>query len=431
MLRKSSLYMMLLICVATSPLAFGNAAIEEIRQLSHQNRVEEAFAKAHEMSSRHAGNPDFDFLYGLLARKAGHPEIAVLALERVILRNPRDATSIYERGLALIDTKDLISARKSFERVIEIDTNSTLSSNSLQLLNVIDRTQGERENTNEMWLDSRLDVGFTSNANAGSADSGEFLIQGPEVKDGFVNLAGAFLIERYYTKHAALFLSLLTDNRKNFRSFDWDSNLFGARLGGEFAMSQFEVRAPLDCEVLLQDYQFARLIATFSVDASYNWNQENQDNHTTLSLRAQTKYYVDKENNHFALPVVLSHEYKNPRLGLQANGEIGYARALVYANNPGPFVNSYLDMGASLSWEFVDKHFVLPSIRFKAWEFPLSSTPGAARHDQSVEARLGYEWRFARDWSVLPIFIYTHNTSSESAQSYTNYQAQLGLRVQL
>jgi len=419
---------MLLLSIATSPLAFGDATIDEIRQLSHENKVAEAFAKATEVSSTLAGNPNFDFLYGTLARRVGHPEVAVLALERVILRNPRDALSVYERGLALLETKDLISARKSFERVIEIDTNTTLNSNAVQLLDTIDRGQTEKETNSETWLDSRFDIGFNSNVNTGSADTGEFFTQGPEVKDGFVNLSGAFLFEKYFSQNSALFVSFVTDNRKNFRSFDWDSNLFAGRIGGEFAIGDFEVRIPFDCEVLLNAYEFARIIATLSIDAAYNWNKFN---HTSLSTRIQPKFYPVEDNNHFSLPVVLSHEYKNVRQGLQVNAEIGYARGFAYTNNPGPFVNSYLDTGVLLSWEFADTHFLLPSVRFKSWEFPVSSNVGEVRRDQSVETRLGYEWRFARDWSLLPMFIYTYNTSTDADQSYSSYQAQLGLRVQL
>lgn len=419
--RTYFLCMMLLLSMPSGATPSGSAAFGSAAD-------EEAFAKAQERSSTDAGNPDFDFLYGTLARKVGRPEIAVLPLERVVLRNPNDVIATYELGLALLETKDLISARKTFERVLEIATDSTLKTNAIQLLDLIDRRQNAKKSATEVWLDSIVDVGFNSNVNTGSTDTGEFLTQGPVVEDGFVNLAGSFLFQRYYSKKAALFASLSTDNRKNLQSLDWDSNVFGARMGGEFALGQFEWRIPVDFEVLLFDYTFARFIATVSLDTSYNWNDFNQ---TSLSVRAQPKFYQSGVNNHFSLPVVLSHQYKNESRGFQIDAAIGYARGFAYIDNPGPFVNSYLDAGVALSWGFADSHFLLGSVKFKSWEFPLTSNPSGPRRDQSFAAKLGYEWKFTRNWSLLPMFLYTYNTSTDAGQSYSSYQAQLGLRYQL
>src|SRR5688572_416367 len=92
--------------------------IGELETLLKAEDYEEALSAAEEMSFQQSGKPDFDFLYGVSARKAGHPEVAVFALERVILQNPKDVFAIYERALALLEINDLRGAKFSLEKVL-------------------------------------------------------------------------------------------------------------------------------------------------------------------------------------------------------------------------------------------------------------------------------------------------------------------------
>jgi tetratricopeptide (TPR) repeat protein len=417
-----------LLTIAISLPAWSNSAIDNLRQLLAQEHFTEAFAFAQKTSKENAGNPDFDFLYAKAARKTGHAEISIFALERVIAKNPTDADSIYERGLALLETKDFLSARKAFRRVVELGGSGVLADNALKLLQLTDKSQMTKEKSHEIFVDSRFDAGFSSNVNAGTNNAAEFLFQGPAVKDGFTNLSAAILFEKYISKHDAVFVSFAIDNRKNFRSPYWDYNIFGGRIGAEFSIGRVALRFPIDTEFLLVDYKLLRIMATFAVDATYKWDDLNT---TSFSVKARPKVYQASSDNHIALPLVLHHEYKNSDSSMSLNAELSYSRGFAYTGTPGPFVNSHLKALVDFSYEFAHNHFLLPSLRFTSWEFPVSSNLQGPRRDQSFQAQLAYEWKFSHNWSLVPTFLYSLNSSTDKEQNYDRYEARVGLRFQL
>ena len=109
-----------LAAMLTAAAAAHAQPVEEIRALLDQGRAAAAFELARRFPER-LGDPSFDLLYGIAAINAGRPGEGVLALERVLLLDPRneDARLALARGYFLLG--DNARAREEFEAALSRD----------------------------------------------------------------------------------------------------------------------------------------------------------------------------------------------------------------------------------------------------------------------------------------------------------------------
>jgi tetratricopeptide (TPR) repeat protein len=93
------------------------AAIRSAAQLVRAKKAAAALAKLDPLADRLAGNPDFDYVYGVAALDAGHPAQAAVALRRAIAARPNFHLARAELGRALAAMGDLAGAKREFEAV--------------------------------------------------------------------------------------------------------------------------------------------------------------------------------------------------------------------------------------------------------------------------------------------------------------------------
>ena len=95
--RRRGIFLALILA---SSLAHADS-IGELRELvdgdtRDATRVAAAWEMATRMEPEHAGDPEFDFWYGLAARAAGQRQQAVFAFERVVANQPGNARAKLE-----------------------------------------------------------------------------------------------------------------------------------------------------------------------------------------------------------------------------------------------------------------------------------------------------------------------------------------------
>ncbi len=108
----------LILIVGTHPVW---ATTDQLESLLQGGKAQKAYELALEMSITEAGNPQFDFLYGLAAIEAGHPERAIFPLERVLLAEPANMRARLELGRAHYLLGELDAAREYFNDVLAVD----------------------------------------------------------------------------------------------------------------------------------------------------------------------------------------------------------------------------------------------------------------------------------------------------------------------
>lgn len=109
------LFLVVSLLLATPVLADSTS---ELRSLLDGGDGAAAWAMASRMEPEHAGDPEFDFWYGLAAKSSGNHQQSVLALERVVILQPANLRAKLELGDSYYRLGNNVEARRLFEEVL-------------------------------------------------------------------------------------------------------------------------------------------------------------------------------------------------------------------------------------------------------------------------------------------------------------------------
>lgn len=155
---------------ASSALAAepSSAVLDEARRLIADGRAAEAHRLLAPRELEMAGQPLFDYLYGIAALDSGHPAEAISAFERVLAGEPDSASARLELGRALYESGDRFAARRQFNWVLSRNPPASIRDAAQAYLRAMDapaRAAGGW--TREFEFGS----GYDSNANASTSET--------------------------------------------------------------------------------------------------------------------------------------------------------------------------------------------------------------------------------------------------------------------
>ena len=150
----------------TAPLPAAAGVVDDLRKLVDAGQYEAAFT----LGAKHpdqAGNPHFDFLYGLAAVNANQRAKGVLALERHLLAVPANDRARLELAKAYFDMGDYTRARQEFEFVLRYSPPKEVQNNIQRYLDQMSSREAASAK-----VSSRVYVewggGHDTNVNAGT-----------------------------------------------------------------------------------------------------------------------------------------------------------------------------------------------------------------------------------------------------------------------
>ena len=126
-LKRSIFVFTLGMVLILSPIALATVDLpkddltEMQRALLEEKNPVRAFEIGETLIEVHAGEPSFDFLYGLAALESAHPQEATFAFERVLINQPNNLRARLELGRAHLEMKDYSAARAEFDEVLQHD----------------------------------------------------------------------------------------------------------------------------------------------------------------------------------------------------------------------------------------------------------------------------------------------------------------------
>ena len=153
---------------ASSVLAVGSAptVLDEARRLLADGRAAEAerLLAPHELEL--AGQPLFDYLFGVATLDSGHPADAVPAFERALAGEPDSASARLELGRALFESGDRDAAKNQFNWLLAHSPPASIRQTAEGYLRVMDSPARAISGwTREFEFGS----GYDSNANASTS----------------------------------------------------------------------------------------------------------------------------------------------------------------------------------------------------------------------------------------------------------------------
>jgi outer membrane protein len=222
------------------------AKVRAAAELIRAENSAAAFEELAPMEARCAGNPDFDYVYGIAALDTGHPAQAVVALRRALSVRPDFYIARAELGRALAAMGDLAGARREFEELRNVPDLPPVARDALgREITGIDQAVAKGAKHYSGYLESSF--GYDTNVNAGPVGSTLLIpalaFLGPATispqalpkKSAFFDLAGGFSGALPIDNDTALFTNLAGNIRPLFN----DNSQFGSdTAGGEAGIAR-------------------------------------------------------------------------------------------------------------------------------------------------------------------------------------------------
>jgi outer membrane protein len=167
-ISRSALLGALLLPWAFSVHAEVDALVRDAQAAISQSKTQEAYQMLEPHEVRRAGDPDFDFAFGVAANATEHFSRAIMALERVLSVQPENAQARAELGRALYGVGDTRGARKALAdsklEGITMAAGETID----QILQAVDRVDAAGQSSYKGFVEAG--IGHDSNASSGPAD---------------------------------------------------------------------------------------------------------------------------------------------------------------------------------------------------------------------------------------------------------------------
>jgi tetratricopeptide (TPR) repeat protein len=239
--------------------AGDRATIRAAAELVRAKKAAKALAKLDPLADRLAGNPDFDYVYGVASLESGHPAQASVAFRRALAARPDFHLARAELGRAFAAMGDLAGAKREFQTVRETAGLPALARDAMgREVLAIDQalpqsgtapSQNRPATPEKPQPRTRVSgyiensIGYDSNVNAGP--SSETLLipalsflgpatiapQAMPKKAGFYELAGGLTITHAVDNDTALFANVVGNWHPLFDHEEFRTALAGGETG--------------------------------------------------------------------------------------------------------------------------------------------------------------------------------------------------------
>jgi tetratricopeptide (TPR) repeat protein len=189
---------------------FADALTDRARRLLEQKQPQQAYELLLPQEAARSGDPEFDYLLGIAAIDAGHPERGVFALERVLAVQPNNHVARAEIARAYLALGERDSARREFETVRQQQVPADVKATIDQYLSAISASD-----VTQVTGFVELGAGYDTNVNAATGSSqlavpslgGAIFTLDPTAtrrEDSFTSLAGTLNVTHKVSREWAL-----------------------------------------------------------------------------------------------------------------------------------------------------------------------------------------------------------------------------------
>ena len=245
------LWVLSLCCPAWAAEPVGAPDLARAEALVREGKAAESFQLLAPFEFEHSGNADFDYWYGVSALESGRPDLATLALERVLTVNPDFVGARLDLARAYFALGDTERARTEFNTVLGQDPPPAARATIDRYLAEMDRRTEVRGLRWSAYLD--LTVGRDSNVN-NSTSQGllfvplfglSFTLAPTSLKtaDQYVSAGGGFEVTAPLTDLLSAFAGVDYKERINQKQDTFDFSQLDGRVGLQHQTQRNSYRA--------------------------------------------------------------------------------------------------------------------------------------------------------------------------------------------
>ncbi len=415
--------------------AFGSALereISRIKGLLSAGDASAAMARAEAAEWDYAGEPVFDFYYGLAAVETGQPAMGIMAFERILYDAPKSPRVRLELGRALYLTEDYPAAEQQFQQVLALSPPATVQTRVNQYLQAIAQQQ---QALNLNWSGfAGFASGYDSNINsATSAEQFDFALgtvffseESRKTSGAYSQTSGGVSFNRPISERLTQYGSASLQSSDNWDLSDFDSDALSLSMGGMLKQDGVVWRLPVSLQTVYIDGDPRRYSASIGLDQVVSLTTLTQWlNFSQINMVRNPQNGV-RDTNLFLLGTGITHVLPQARTQLMASLSIGHDRPLGDAVFGKVFVG--LRAGAEVRLSPLITSFLNANVQQVKYEGQGSFLE--KRSEVFSQAATGFNWQMAPDWSSTFNVSYTDNHSNVVLYDYDRTQATFSVRWQ-
>ncbi len=434
---KSIVCILLAGCVYALPLIVNaqDGLLAEAQGLLAEGQGEEAYALLLPELERRAGEPDYDYLFGLAALEVGEPTEAVFAFERVLLVQPDHLQARAELARAYYLMGESGAARREFETVKQEDVPPQVKETINRYLAAMDYPYDPKRARLNVYLE--FGGGYDSNVNSAATTSQVFIPAagvvpidplGQEQDSGIGSIEAGFRFAHPLRSNLNLYGGANAKWRQAFDATEFDQAIANGLLGLHLVHGANE-------------YRLAVLGQSFLIDGDRNRNLGGVNAQWQRNLNAQNQITL------YGQAAALRYPGQGVRDADQYAGGLAWAHAFDVAGQPVALLSVFggTEDNKTSSRPDIGRDFVGARLggqysindrttAFGAVTYQYSRYGGLdpqfeqRRTDDFVTAALGFRYAIHKNWSIRPEIGYTHNDSTLAINEFDRWQAMVFLR---
>lgn len=441
--KFNQLAVAIVLCAATQAGAGTGPDMDKAQSLLDAGKAAAAYALLAPAEFEMSGDTRYDYLLGIAALDSGKPDLATLALERVLAVNPDFAGARVDLARAYFALGDYQRAKTGFEAAIEQNPPPVARIVIEKYLAVIDDKLNPKTTVNG-YLEGTL--GYDTNVNASTNASQVFIPLlgalmtlsegGVAARDNYLTLGGGFEVVHPLSKGLSAFIGLDGKKRVNFFKDTFNNDSVDGRAGLNIGEGEDVVRVMATKGIFYQDDKFYR----DSVGSSVEW-RHTLDPHNMVSTFGQysmlsyghDKMKADLSANDINLSVVgigWMHTFDDQGRDIAFASIYGGDEAVASVGTPRidggqrfagvklggqKWLNDELDFFASLGAK--EGNYLATNLLIQDF-----------RQDYLYDLNFGLNWKPIQNWIVRPQFTYTHNDSNSGLNNYERKDLSITVR---
>lgn len=403
-------------------------AADLLENLINSGQAQRAYELAAAQQAERAGDPVFDFTFGLAAIESGHPQDALFAFERVLDAQPLDQRARLELARAHFMLGNYEQARQLFETVQASNPPARVRDNIQHFLDQMKPRISQRDRQEGAGVTFRS--GIDSNINSATEVENITLPVGlvltldensRAISSEFYELAVNASHLQLLRKDSGLFTTFSLNDHRNAGYGEFDLRVTGVGFGYLRKWEGQTLRIPVQWQMVEVDRAMFRTSRGLGVE----WGFEVAQQQLALFGQWAQQRHNDSESlrdvDLLLSGAAWSHELTEWRLRGSASLYVANERALDSAYDY--FGRRYLGGRLALTWQPAPGHelqlgWSQQAIRHAATH-PVF---GKERADGYRQLELEWNWRFAPHWTLGLGFSNVDNQSNIELYRYGRRQ---------
>ena len=417
--------------------AWAAVDLNHLRGLVDAGKSAQAYEYARRYLREAQGGPRFDLYYGIAAIDSGHASEGVLALERVLKRQPDNHLARLELARGYFLLEEYPRSRQEFERVLASNPPDPVKANINRYLDAIRLKEGIYYTTATFYVDAG--GGYDTNANSGPTDSlidtrlgtTTLSAESTEQDDTFLSLGLGTQFNSPLTPAWSIYGNLDLTTRQYSQQDEFSYLTIDGRFGLSWRTGRQLYRAGAYAQSYILDGKRYREIAALNA----NWRYQT-DKKTLVEAYGQygSLSYPDNGVNDATMRSLgvglarnLSARWSPMLFGSLAFGHDSPDESGQTAK--AETERDYYWLRAGVQVSPTDQLALTGALIWQASEYGAEDPVfGTTRQDDYLGADLSLNWLASRHWSARLGAVYSNNDSTIAIYDYSRTQVFASLR---